>query len=94
MSEQIVDTFDLIEFEEAWEMGNSLVYDQQWGSSDVHKFIVETMVKQCLPNGEVIPVSWCTGLIFGILNELKLDYGYPIITKNNGDSDMTVSDRR
>jgi hypothetical protein len=94
MSEQIIEKFDLIEFEEACEMGNDLVYDYQWAPSDVHKFIVETMKDHCLPGGEIIPVSWCTGLVFGILSGIKLNYGYQIDTKNNGDSDMTVSDHR
>ncbi len=87
MKEQVIETFDRSEFEEARECGMDALSVGKWEFQDIHTLILETMDKhEALDvEGGIIPFEWKTGFVFGLIqefvvNQLVQEYGDQIRT--------------
>jgi hypothetical protein len=71
MKDQVIETFDHSEFEEASESGMDALSIGKWDVQDIHMLIIETMdVYEALGvEGGIIPSEWKTGFVFGIIQE-------------------------
>ena len=75
MQQGNIETFDHSEFKIAVEGGMEAVSLMEWKEQDIHTLITETMKigKTIDVKGEVIPLEWATGFVFGAIQEIVVN---------------------
>jgi len=83
--------FDDREFNKSAQSASEMMIGETYSLQDIHELIVETIETSLIDDhGRVIPMESKTGFLFGALREIIVSD----LVKINGDTDMTVSDRR
>ena len=75
MQQVNIETFDHSEFQVAVESAMEALPSRTWKEQDIHTFITETMKigKTLDVRGEVIPLEWATGFVFGAIQEIVVN---------------------
>ena len=83
--------FNHTEFQKSALSAGEMMVGELYSLQDIHELIVETVEESLIDDqGYVIPMESKTGFLFGALREIIVSD----LVKIDGDSDMTVSDRR